>query len=64
LPWCSFVVGISGEGSGECSEGGGVDWSGGESGIKGMAGNLDLTMALQPHSSGVKIQDPMLDHQR
>nr|GEY62351.1 hypothetical protein [Tanacetum cinerariifolium] len=23
----------------------------------------DQTMALQPHSSGVKIQDPMLDHQ-
>nr|GEY79469.1 RNA-directed DNA polymerase, eukaryota [Tanacetum cinerariifolium] len=24
---------------------------------------IDQTMALQPHSSGVKIQDPMLDHQ-
>nr|GEY95785.1 hypothetical protein [Tanacetum cinerariifolium] len=23
----------------------------------------DQTTALQPHSSGVKIQDPMLDHQ-
>nr|GEW30650.1 hypothetical protein [Tanacetum cinerariifolium] len=25
---------------------------------------IDQTMALQPHSSGVKIQDPMLDRQR
>nr|GEU59890.1 copia protein [Tanacetum cinerariifolium] len=26
--------------------------------------NPDQAMALQPHSSGVKIQDPMLNHQR
>nr|GEV93502.1 retrovirus-related Pol polyprotein from transposon TNT 1-94 [Tanacetum cinerariifolium] len=32
-------------------------------GAQFLGEKLDQTMALQPHSSGVKIQDPMLDHQ-